>query len=98
MKINIKKILAIVIVLLVIATLGYFAKIRLNQMQAIQNISDKPQIVTSFYPLYFFTSQIALEKADVYNITPAGAEPHDYEPSTQDMAKIENSNMLVLNG
>ena len=98
MKINIKKILAIVIVLLVIATLGYFAKIRLNQMQAIQNISDKPQIVTSFYPLYFFTSQIALEKADVYNITPAGAEPHDYEPSTQDMAKIENSTMLVLNG
>ena len=63
-----------------------------------QNPSDKPQVVTSFYPLYFFTSQIAGDKADVANITPAGAEPHDYEPTPQDIVKIENSKLLVLNG
>lgn len=32
------------------------------------------------------------------NITPAGAEPHDYDPSTQEVARIEHGNMLVLNG
>jgi len=60
--------------------------------------SSKPQVVASFYPLYFFASQIAGDKANISNITPAGAEPHDYEPTAQDITKIENSNVLVLNG
>ncbi|MFZ2979333.1 MAG: zinc ABC transporter substrate-binding protein, partial [Candidatus Magasanikiibacteriota bacterium] len=51
-----------------------------------------------FYPLYFFASQIGGDKAQVINITPAGIEPHDYEPKAQDMAKIENSSLLILNG
>lgn len=60
--------------------------------------TKKIQVSTSFYPLYFFTSQIAGDKANVYNITPAGAEPHDYEPTTQDIARIEDGQLLVLNG
>jgi zinc transport system substrate-binding protein len=60
--------------------------------------SSKLQVTTSFYPLYFFSSQIGGEKANVVNITPAGAEPHDYEPTAQDIAQIENSKLLVLNG
>lgn len=35
---------------------------------------------------------------EVNNITPAGAEPHDYEPTAQDMARIEQSKLLILNG
>ena len=69
-----------------------------NNSKGPETSSSKPQVVASFYPLYFFTSQIAGDKADVFNITPAGAEPHDYEPTAQDIAKIENSNLLVLNG
>ncbi len=56
------------------------------------------QVAASFYPMYFFASQIAGNRADVFNITPASAEPHDYEPTTQDLAKIQNSDILVLNG
>ena len=56
------------------------------------------QVAASFYPHYFFASQIGGDKATVYNITPAGTEPHDYEPSTKDIARVENSKMLVLNG
>lgn len=55
-------------------------------------------VTTSFYPLYFFASEIGGDKADVKNITPPGSEPHDYEPSIRDMARIENSTMLILNG
>lgn len=58
----------------------------------------KLQVTASFYPVYFFSSQIGGDKAIVRNITPAGAEPHDFEPAAQDIARIENSNMLVLNG
>jgi len=59
---------------------------------------DKIQITASFYPVYFLSKEIAGDKADVFNVTPAGAEPHDYEPTAQDMAKMENSKMIVLNG
>lgn len=58
----------------------------------------KLQVVTSFYPLYYFATQIAGDKAVIKNITPPGAEPHDYDPSTQDVANIEKSDMLILNG
>lgn len=60
--------------------------------------NEKLQVVTSFYPLYFFASQIGGNRAEVFNITPAGAEPHDYDPKPQDIAKIENSSVIVLNG
>ena len=60
--------------------------------------SRKLQVTASFYPMYFFAAQIGGDKADVTSITPASAEPHDYEPTTQDLVRIQNSNMLVLNG
>jgi zinc transport system substrate-binding protein len=60
--------------------------------------SSKLQITASFYPLYYFSQQIAGDKANVINITPAGAEPHDYEPTAQDIAQIENSKLLILDG
>lgn len=60
--------------------------------------SAKIQVTASFYPLYYFASQIGGEKAEVFNITPAGAEPHDYEPTAQDMVHLEKSKLVILNG
>ena len=60
--------------------------------------SVKLQVVASFYPLYFFSCEISGDKADVTNIVPSGAEPHDYEPTAQDMAKMESSKLIILNG
>lgn len=60
--------------------------------------SDKIQITTSFYPLYFFATEIGGDKVQVTNITPAGAEPHDYEPTVSDIIKMEESKILILNG
>ena len=60
--------------------------------------SGKLQVVASFYPLYFFSREIGGDKADVTNIVPSGAEPHDYEPTAQDMAKMESCKLVILNG
>lgn len=60
--------------------------------------TDKLLVVASFYPLYFMSAQIGGVKAEVSNIVPAGAEPHDYEPTVRDMAKMENSRLIILNG
>jgi zinc transport system substrate-binding protein len=70
----------------------------LLQRQANPIDRSKIQVTTSFYPLYFFASEIGGDKVEVRNITPVGAEPHDYEPSAQEIAAIEDSQMLVLNG
>ncbi len=58
----------------------------------------KLSVVASFYPLYFFASSIGGDKVVVTNITPSGAEPHDFEPTAQDVAKMENSQLIILNG
>lgn len=63
------------------------------------NKTNKSEMVTtSFYPVYFFVSQIAGEKMKVINITPSGVEPHDYEPTARDIANIQNSKLLVIIG
>lgn len=85
------------IILIAILVLMFKPVIFKNQPSKIQT-NTKVQVVTSFYPMYFFTLQIAGDKADVKNITPAGVEPHDYEPTAQDIANIEKSDLLILNG
>lgn len=60
--------------------------------------SSKPLIVTSFYPLYYLTAQIAGDRAEVRNLVPAGAEPHDWEPSARDVADIQKAALFVYNG
>jgi zinc transport system substrate-binding protein len=60
--------------------------------------NSKLLVSTSFYPLAFFAEQIVDNLGAVYNITPAGAEPHDYELSSKDRMRIEESNLVILNG
>jgi zinc transport system substrate-binding protein len=92
-----KKIKLIIGLLIGIIFTGFLI-LFLDRFQKPSVRSNKLQVVTSFYPLYFFSQQIGGEKARVINITPAGAEPHDYEPTAQDIAQIENSKLLILNG
>ncbi len=63
-----------------------------------QGNNDRIGVVTSFYPLYFFAKEIGNGKADVINLTPSGAEPHDYEPNTRDIVRIEKARLLIMNG
>lgn len=60
--------------------------------------SDKPQIYTSFYAVYDFAKEIAGDKADIYNMVPSGTEPHDWEPTVQDMAKLNDADIVFYNG
>jgi zinc transport system substrate-binding protein len=89
----------IVVIGIIIFTACVFLYFKNSAPHGAMKTSDKKIHVTaSFYPLYFFASQIGGDKASVVNITPAGAEPHDYEPSTGDLATIEKSDILIMNG
>ncbi len=85
-------------VLVALLFAGGYALFKKSEKNATLHNDGKLQVVTSFYPLYFFAQQIGGDRADVTNIVPAGAEPHDYEPTSQDMATMERSQLIILNG
>nr|WP_313770639.1 metal ABC transporter substrate-binding protein [Bacillus sp. S/N-304-OC-R1] len=59
--------------------------------------SKKLQIVTTFYPVYYFAQKVAGSSANVELLIPSGVEPHDWEPTTKDMAKIQDSDVFIYN-
>jgi len=76
-----------------------FAAWVLRQPPANVAVSSPPlRVAASFYPLAEFASQIGQDKVAVTNLTPAGAEPHDFDPSPQDIAALQNSKVFIYNG
>ncbi|MDR6997746.1 metal ABC transporter substrate-binding protein [Neobacillus niacini] len=59
--------------------------------------TKKLQIVTTFYPMYYFAQKVAGDSANVDLLIPNGVEPHDWEPSTKDMEKIQNADIFIYN-
>ena len=63
--------------------------------------STKPQkesklnIMTTFFPMYDFTRNIVGEEGNVTLLISAGTEPHEYDPTAKDIAKISQSDALV---
>ena len=98
MSINMKKITAVVIIVFITIAGIYLSRGFIGPPEPKNRQSDKIRVVASFYPLYFFAGQIGGDKAEVINVTPFGAEPHAYEPTSMDMAEIENSRILIING
>lgn len=60
--------------------------------------SDKISVYTSFYAMYDFAKAIGGDKADVKVLCPVGVEPHDYEPTAADMAKLSEAEIFIYNG
>jgi zinc transport system substrate-binding protein len=60
--------------------------------------SLKMQVVATFYPLYDFAKEIGGDKIDVTNITPAGSEPHDYEPTPQQLVAAQKAGVFIYSG
>jgi zinc transport system substrate-binding protein len=63
--------------------------------------SDDPaasaSIVAAFYPLAYAAERIA-PAADVSNLTPAGAEPHDLEVSPRDVERLRDADHVFFLG
>lgn len=58
---------------------------------------DQLTVVTTFYPMFDFTRQVVQDHGDVSLLIPAGTEPHDFEPSAQMIAQIEDADVFVYN-
>ena len=60
--------------------------------------SSKPQVYASFYAMAQFAEEIAGDMAEVHTLIPQGGEPHDYEPTAQDLKNVLNADVFVYNG
>ena len=69
-----------------------------QETSAPKTAAARPVVVASFYPLYDFARQVAGDRADVVSLVPAGVEPHDWEPSPRDVARVEKAAVFVYNG
>jgi len=58
----------------------------------------KLQAISSFYPLYEFAQQVGQDKVNVQLLVPEGVEPHDWEPTIQDVQLMQKSDMIIVNG
>lgn len=77
--------------IIVLSTLLY------SRFQTTAN-SNGITVVGSFYPLAHFAEQVGGDRVTVINITPAGTEPHDFEPTPQDIATIQAAKLFLING
>jgi len=55
-------------------------------------------VVTTLFPAYDFARTIGGERCSVTLLVPPGAESHSYEPTPQDLLRIESCDLLIANG
>lgn len=60
--------------------------------------NGKRKVYASFYPMYDFARKAAGELAEVVCLVPDGMEPHDWEPSPQDIAGLAGADLFVYSG
>lgn len=63
-----------------------------------KKIEGKVNIVASFYPLAYIASSVGGSYVSVENLLPSGGEPHDFEPSSRDIALLGEKELLIFNG
>jgi zinc transport system substrate-binding protein len=60
--------------------------------------SPKLTVIASFFPIYEFAKHVGGDRVNVMTLIPAGIEPHDYEPTIQQLHEAENADVVFFNG
>src|SRR2546430_12898159 len=90
-----KKIMAS-LVLVILVCMGLF--LAAGRASNPKSNSGKLIVAASYYPLYDFARQVGGDKISAVNVTPAGSEPHDYEPSPQALVNTGKADVFIYNG
>jgi len=69
-----------------------------NNIVAKANTTSKLKVVVSFYPIFEFVKMIGGDRVQASSLIPVGVEPHDYEPTVQQIQNAQSANMLIYNG
>jgi zinc transport system substrate-binding protein len=78
--------------LLVAASWAYLAS------PALEQDDGRMRVVATFYPLYYFASEIGGNRTRVDSLIPFNTEPHSWEPAPSDMVRADKARVFVYNG
>ncbi|HUC20716.1 MAG TPA: zinc ABC transporter substrate-binding protein, partial [Candidatus Polarisedimenticolaceae bacterium] len=92
-----KKLMGIMLGIIVLAGVGYKLGLTHN-LPGQPAPNQKLQVTASFYPMAEFTRQVGGDKVEVTTLIGPGVEPHDYDPTPQDLVAVHKSKLLVYNG
>ncbi len=65
---------------------------------ALAGPAERLSVVASFYPLFEFAGHVGGDRVRVRRLVPAGAEPHDYEPTPRDVIALHEARVVIYNG
>ncbi|WP_405117928.1 metal ABC transporter substrate-binding protein [Paenibacillus sp. FSL H8-0317] len=82
----------LILILLVLSACGQ------DSSNSAKIVEGKVNVVTTFYPVYAFTTAIGGEDANVINLLPTGVEPHDWTPKSQDIVNTSKAQLFFYNG
>ena len=63
-----------------------------------KNDTSKIKVVASFFPIYEFVKKVGDDKVDASVLIPVGAEPHDFDPTIQQVQNAQSAAAVVYNG
>lgn len=93
------------ILLIILLLLGAIAVFALNRPKdvaqdtiQIQSQTQKPIIVATLFPFYDITRILAGDQAEVSLLLPPGIEPHSFEPTPQDIIRIQEADIFIYTG
>src|SRR6476620_4053221 len=87
------------VIILVSNTGAIFPASSINRINAIaETKTSKIKIVASFFPIYEFVKKVGGDKIDASVLIPVGAEPHDFDPTIQQIQNTQSAAAVVYNG
>ena len=69
-----------------------------SNQQFAKTDNSKLQVISSFYPLHEFAQNVGQERVDAILLVPVGVEPHDWEPTIKDVQRMQQSDLIIING
>jgi zinc transport system substrate-binding protein len=65
------------------------------QGKDVGTVPGRISVVTTLFPLYDFSKNVAGDRADVSLLLPPGVEPHGFEPRPTDILKLNKADLFV---
>ncbi len=89
-----------IIAIIIVIPLSSYSVWASDSVLQIRETNDltKLQAISSFYPLYEFAQKVGQDQVNVQLLVPEGVEPHDWEPTIQDVQQMQRSDLIIING
>ena len=96
MNIQIKLAIIAIAVIIPLSSIAVYGTDSNQQFTTID--SSKLQVISSFYTLHEFSQNVGQEKVDATLLVPIGVEPHDWGPTIKDVQRMQQSDLIIING